>query len=892
MNNKKFYFVVFFLLTAFAALSVSGCGGGSSSNSPVGSSSQFTVLDDDIFDTDGDRTPDILDFDDIEQKYYGENDPSQDIKISSIPSLHYLRNAKNGASFVADLTAGIEYTFEISESAGISGTTEAAPYAYPIGINFPDVKITNPQGTALEFLSLGTFDENHDSSAVIELKDDFIELSMYPYDNPYMICLTFTPSVTGSYKINFSRTGSETSASDETDDFEHIPTLFIYKELRSGTDKNEAGYYKIYKFRDSDGNYSDTVNMTDIMELRKGYYSALYDTLSTALQYNELTDDWLKTPADQDRAYLASFYHLRPYYGIFEGVDTSNNETEIVSGEIIIKEDDPEEQVYADDADVVSVAATAKELSKSGGIEIKERLYGFPYKEDAFAPGTGYFALTGIRASAQAVSEFKIKVPDIRRQVISKYRTSFVSSQQDREDLSKAMAAASVSIGGFGVSADYSSEGKFKFGLTSTTFVIHYEELEHSYRELDYNDYDLTDTSTRIAGKDLDLFRNRYGDYFVSGYKYGGTFDAFISITTEKIKQLDNVKAALSANFKSPEATADAGIGISMKDMLEQNKATVSIQIRTAGIDKSGLNIPSETSDISDIATSFKAFREKFKNTDPKYYQPAYAMLRRYTSLVPIEIEMLNQNYGNLLPVTPEHSAKIMTFNKERLELDSAYNVVIGLKDNQMDSSVKNQYKDEYKNINYDIDSGGNNFFAESNSENMNKMQKKMADLRERLRATGDRYVFYQLLMAEQEKEMNYRPQSITDKPFGPGGGSIGFETYLSSKAVQSDIAEGMGFFDEKNERPVFIGTHHTWRPNFRAEIYDRDHRYEAIFHHIVVESPNIYDLNRDVMNSPCIGKNTANFYFQSGGTRWAEWKIRLHSMRFNKTLYPFNGLK
>ncbi len=51
-------------------------------------------------------------------------------------------------------------------------------------------------------------------------------------------------------------------------------------------------------------------------------------------------------------------------------------------------------------------------------------------------------------------------------------------------------------------------------------------------------------------------------------------------------------------------------------------------------------------------------------------------------------------------------------------------------------------------------------------------------------------------------------------------------------------------------------------------------------------------DLNRDVTNSPAVGKNIARFYFQSGGTRYADWDIYLQTMRFKRDLYPFYGLK
>ena len=62
---------------------------------------------------------------------------------------------------------------------------------------------------------------------------------------------------------------------------------------------------------------------------------------------------------------------------------------------------------------------------------------------------------------------------------------TFVSSQKNREKLSMTTVYISVSIVDFELNSAYSSENKFKFALTSTTYVINYEEFETGYRVLD-----------------------------------------------------------------------------------------------------------------------------------------------------------------------------------------------------------------------------------------------------------------------------------------------------------------------------------------------------------------------------------------------------------------------
>lgn len=897
MNNKKFNFVVFMLLIAFAAVSVSGCGGGSSNSGSVGGgNAKVTVLDEESYDSDGDGTPEVLDFSDVEQKYYGENDPSQDIKISSIPSLHFLKNAKtnNGISLTADLKAGTEYTIEISESAGVSGSTEVTGYAYPIETHIPDVKVINPQGTELEFLDLGTFDENYDSSKVIDLKDDVIEVSHYPTDNPYMLCFTFTPSVSGSYKINFNRADSETADADEGA-FERVPTLFIYEELRSGTSENGAGYYKLYKFQDVEGNISDTINMTDIMELRKAFNNEIYNTLSTALTMDgKYTDNgtWLKVPADQAKAYLRWFYSVRPYYGIFDGIDVDNPETEADDASI---ENYPEEEVSVAAVDAVSVAATSKDLTNSGGARIKQKLIGFPYKQDTFGLGTGYFAITGVQAGRNAVEEFELPVPTDKF-VTTHYNATFVSSQEERETLSKKNAGASVAIGGFGIKGNYSSEANFKFGLTSTTFVVHYDELENKYRELKSSEYKLADFAKELLDTDFGQFRERYGDYFVAGYQFGGTFDAFMTITTETMEQLKDVKTQFSIGFNTEKGAASADVGTQLKETLKKNKATINIFIVTAGIDVKGLDIPSTTTDINEVIKGLNAFRQRLQQTDPKYYMETYAMLKRYSILADVDRAMYDQGYGDLIPIPYEHSKKIMAFNKEKMIMDSYYNVIKDLKPvEQIDSDIQNQYAKEYESITNDIGLAGNEFFAVSNTKKIDSVQTAMENINVRLKALGDRYAFIQVLIAEQAKELACAGNSVTDKPFGPNGGTIGVTNFNVSDAVTSDMAAGRTNFSNKiNEIAVAGDTEQFW--NYTAELKNEDaetKKSDAVFYYIRVSAPNTSDRKRDVLNSPCIGKNQARFYFLCGGDLyWKQWETELWSMRFNKKLYPFGGLK
>ena len=855
-------------LMIFLVIASGGCGGssggpvsyvGDNNNNNNNKSTEVTVLDEN-YDLDGNGIPDILDFDDVEEVSYAKDEVIVNEKIS-VPSRHYLQRLRPFSSadtFVMNLTAGTEYTVEISRGKA---------YNAPIGDDVPDVEILNPQGNELAFL---------DTETSSSLSTDVIELSVYPPDEPYVICGTFTPSVSGSYTIKLSNTSGDA-------DIDCDATLFVYKELRND-DTGEAGYYERYKFVDASGDFSATISIADIMALRKAWNDA-GDVISETWETDENGNETVLEHLTSASAYFDVLDILKQHYGIVDDEkDTYGNTTEKVTGIVNESDDDEGEQDE-------TVSSSAFSAAAASGTKIKQELYGIPYTDD-FQPGTGYFAVTGVQANTNAIKKFELGVP-AKKKIVSNYTASFVSSQEDREKISTTTTGASLAIGGFGLGVGYTSKSKFKFGLTSTTFVIHYEEAESSYRVLDEESYKLKTRAKKLAGENLAGFREKYGDYFVAGYKYGGTYDAFITITTTTMEELQAVKTQFTASFETSKGSFDAKVGNETQETLKKNNATVSIRINTAGIDTSQIpEIPKgETQDMNDVVKSLNAFREALKKTSAEYYNPVYVMLKRYIALDEVEEAMDKQKYNGLIPMTPKHSTKIMAFNREKMIMDSYYNVISDLKDNQIDASVRNSYKREYEEIDNEISNGGNEFYAESNSARMDTLKTQMEKLGGRLKDVGDRYVFYQVLMSEQKKEEACSSNGVTSKPFGYNGGSIGKVSFAVSTAVTSDIAAGRkDFGDKKNEAPTFIGTHVEWRPGFTA--YTKDGSSDAVFYYINVAANNTNDLNRDVTNSPCIGKSQANFYFQSGGTRWGQWEINLWSMRFSKELYPFNGLK
>ena len=175
----------------------------------------------------------------------------------------------------------------------------------------------------------------------------------------------------------------------------------------------------------------------------------------------------------------------------------------------------------------------------------------------------------------------------------------------------------------------------------------------------------------------------------------------------------------------------------------------------------------------------------------------------------------------------------------------------------------------------------GNDFY-----ENENKIAEtlvKVQELNKELKAFGDRYTFYTMLLNAQAKEPSLKGAKPTSHPFGENGGSTGYATFNVSNAVAEDIVAG-----KKDETKKFYNLNvgwYEWWPELKA-----DDGYLFCWFHVDAKHPG--DNIREVVDSPAVGRKKVQFHFQAGYDKDADWKIESQTMRFKRSLYPFFGLK
>ncbi|MBQ9564497.1 MAG: PPC domain-containing protein [Synergistaceae bacterium] len=229
MDNKRFFSALATVALLFlAALGGGGCGGSSSSRS-ANLTAGSTVA---------------LDFDDEEAIYnvfLAEYNGWNNVEAAqtpyegsvSVPAFIHSKKLPNAATpdvISVNLSAGTEYTVEFSRNL-----------CEFLGDLLPDIRLYAPDGS--------------------EVDESSVALTVYPEENPSIICLTFTPSAAGTYRIQVFSADADYDGNDGY-------ILRVYKEMRNPEDDNRAGYPVRYTVSNSSGKTA-IVTADDIILFRR-----------------------------------------------------------------------------------------------------------------------------------------------------------------------------------------------------------------------------------------------------------------------------------------------------------------------------------------------------------------------------------------------------------------------------------------------------------------------------------------------------------------------------------------------------------------------------------------------------------------------------------------------
>ena len=306
--------------------------------------------------------------------------------------------------------------------------------------------------------------------------------------------------------------------------------VFVYEELHNSAGDN--GYYARFVISNEDGSVQTEASMSDIIQLRKNFIEANPFYLDNV--YGEDNDDGTRNRNNEG------------------GEDITQNKggyddyTHVLNFNAGIYNESEDEEA----------AASEFRASDAGESSIPSMIVGIPYDND-YLLGRGFKGITNASTgSFSALESFDLPVPT-RRTGSTHFTYSFVSSREEYEQKmgnNFSFAGTKAALGG---SLSVQTTNNMKFGLSSTTLVIHYDELETNYRYIRPNDCVFTEAAEMYLDMMPDEFRDEYGDYFVAGYQYGGMYEAHITITTSTSEQLDKVKMQLGAKLRAMNASND-----------------------------------------------------------------------------------------------------------------------------------------------------------------------------------------------------------------------------------------------------------------------------------------------------------------------------------------------
>ena len=822
---------LFAVLAFWAAVSAGGCGGSSSNsfsddtannngntnNQPnnqgnTDAAASETVLNlDHNMDTDGNGIPDFVDLSSIPHydldsshatAYVGGMFSSSamieaaamKITVPAVLTLSELRMQEEPNTFTVALEAGKEYTIMFSKN--LAEALEA--------VN-PRLKIYDPENAELP-----------------ELEAEALNVSVkaYPPEHPSIICYTFTPKTAGEYLIRVADAepstafvDSEDVESSDTYDIDTSCMLFIFEEVRDAN--GDTGHHTQYKFVDVDGKKTEPINIEDLIQLRKelwkldnNSYNQIVRTSDAARSsgvYASALNVFASATEEESDPYNRWLDRVQDKLGLV-AVDNSSEEAEY--GETYGEGDDAYGIEYYG-ADNSYTSNKKLDVANYDYSEIPAEMTGIPYDE-TYSLGAGFFAITnlspigGVRMPgfdeklAPSEAKYAKSVPSVK----TYYTGTFVSTRTEAEAMSNTNGRVSMSKNSMGASASVESTKNFKYGLTSTNYVIHYEEVEtkyrlfseNTYRNLLYKDLSMRQPKTpsnpadeyedevieeaSVSGAALPTimdwiekmpahrFRNNFGDYFVAGYQYGAFFDAYISITTETSEQLTKLKTKIQATMDAKDTKASADIGHEVSDALKESNAQVTIRIVTNGMGKQPIELgithsgdyAASTAGISQVFTELMNFRNKLaKDVNPESYAPIRVRLKRWRSIFDIAMvhemqigtgvtdDYVAQGY---VPVPATKLKDIGRFNAILAETRGHWNeaMAIPTRNKRLSDAAA-----DFEAVISDVTGKGNRFYTSGDEFAPTMAELERVD--EIFRMYSDRYTFYKKLMVAQRNE-------------------------------------------------------------------------------------------------------------------------------------------
>ncbi len=414
--------------------------------------------------------------------------------------------------------------------------------------------------------------------------------------------------------------------------------------------------------------------------------------------------------------------------------------------------------------------------------------------------GYGISATTGLPArQLQAVASFSLPAPP---GAPTQTETDLLLIQTDDEYAKEVQGSVTTHFSAFGtsVSASASYTDNIKYSEKETTLLLKYYMEERDYRLLETQAYALIpDAKTYVNDQPAD-FRNKYGDYFIAGAKYGAQYIATLHITAQSAEEIRTVTEQIELANKTFKADATETYKAKFSEATKNCK--VEVRRVTTGGDATVLSIGTTPDQMFDDLIKFMISVNSSNMAPLKAYMLRFNQIPDATKLP----DRINVNVCAL--------SEALDLSRNYLALSTRAKIIAGLDAATFQPGVQDNYAKEFNDLTYDLHYNRDNIFNDkAQVDNYGIQVKAMLDKFSNL---IERQSFFVKLVQVRRAW----PISTDRDQYDWVPRESGFASYLPSFTVNNDIGSVPAYGEDHAEPYVYSSEWYpSWDPGVNSVV-------------------------------------------------------------------------
>ncbi|MBQ9565852.1 MAG: hypothetical protein IJU98_09730, partial [Synergistaceae bacterium] len=237
-----------------------------------------------------------------------------------------------------------------------------------------------------------------------------------------------------------------------------------------------------------------------------------------------------------------------------------------------------------------------------------------------------------------------------------------------------------------------------------------------------------------------------------------------------------------------------------MKNLMKENGATVTFQSVTHGMSKEPArgDVLSGDKAIDGLVNGLSQFKADIASKfSAETYSPVFVKLSRFRNL-----PGMRKKIDRDIPVRSDHALAIKDFNRQVMNMRGYYNVISEKEtDAVIDSSVVQGYEGRFNNVIDSVTINSNRFYTDRTL--IPTLLPEVKTLCTEMKALGDRYTFYRMLMQAQQDQKDRFGSTDSMPQINAQGIEYGYSSFGCSNAVRGDIEAGTTKGEMREESKV-----------------------------------------------------------------------------------------